>query len=255
MTLESPQDLDGLLKIGRVVALTLRTMQDAVKPGITTAQLDAIGAAVLKSHKARSAPQLTYKFPGVTCISINDEAAHGIPGSRVIQPGDLVNIDVSAELNGYFGDAGASLIVPPSTPEMEVLCAAGKRALAAGIKAAQAGSKINALGRAIETVARETGFRLIRDLGGHGVGRALHEDPRRIPNYFTNRAKDRMVPGLVLTIEPFLTLGSGQIATQADGWTLKTTDGALAVQFEHTVVIMDNGDPILTTYHDGITAY
>lgn len=254
MLIEHPRDLDGLLRIGRVVALAIRAMQDAIQPGITTAELDAIGAAVLKQHKARSAPQLTYKFPAVTCVSINDEAAHGIPGNRVVQPGDLVNVDVSAELDGYFGDAGASFPVPPIDGTTLHLCAAGKQAMQAAIDVARAGNKLNALGRAIEETAQQNGYRIIRDLGGHGVGRALHEDPRRIPNYFTNRLKEKIVPGMVFTIEPFLTTGKGQIDTQADGWTLKTTDGGLAVQYEHTVVVTE-GDPILTTFVEGVTAY
>lgn len=254
MTVESPRDIEGLLRIGRIVALAIRAMHDATQPGITTRELDAIGAAVLQEHGARSAPQLMYKFPAATCISINDVVAHGIAGERTIRAGDLVNIDVSAELDGYFGDAGMSFAIAPVSAETQRLCDAGKRALNAAIAATRVGSRINAVGRAVEQVAYESGYHIIRDLGGHGVGRALHEEPRRIPNYFTNRAKDKLVPGLVFTIEPFLTPGKGQIATQSDGWTLKTTDGAVGVQFEHTVIVTE-GDPILTTYAEGVTLY
>jgi methionyl aminopeptidase len=254
MTVESPRDIEGLRRIGRIVALVIRAMHDATRPGITTRELDAIGAAVLKEHGARSAPQIMYKFPSATCISINDVVAHGIADDREIRAGDLVNIDVSAELNGYFGDAGMSFQVPPLSEDIQRLCAAGQQALHAAIAAARAENRINALGRAVEQVAAASGYRIIRDLGGHGVGRALHEEPRRIPNYFTNRAKDRLIPGLVITIEPFLTPGKGQIATQADGWTLKTTDGAVGVQYEHTVIVTE-GDPILTTYVEGVTLY
>lgn len=246
MSIDGEQDLQALLKIGRIVGMTIETMKNALQVGMTTAELDAIGAAYLKSQGARSAPQLMYNFPAATCISINDEVAHAIAGSRVIQPGDLVNIDVSAELDGYFADAGMSVPMPPVTPEVEHLCQSGRDALEAAIEAARGGSRLNAIGRAVETLAIQRGYRVIRDLGGHGVGRSLHEEPRRVPNYFTNRVKDKLVPGMVMTIEPFLTPGTGKIYTAADGWTLKTSDGQPGVQYEHTVVITE-GRPILLT--------
>lgn len=246
MTIDSDSDLQGLLRIGRVVAETLRVMSAALEPGITTAALDEIGAACLRQHGARSAPILTYRYPGTTCISINDQAAHGIPGKRVVQPGDLVNIDVSAELDGYFADTGASFPVPPVSPEMQYLCDCTQMALERALGAVRAGERLNVIGRAVESVAAPAGLRIIRELGGHGVGRGLHEAPRNVPNYYTARAKERLTEGMVLTVEPFLTYGSGHIFTDKDGWTLRTSDGALAAQYEHTVVITA-GQPILTT--------
>jgi methionyl aminopeptidase len=246
MTIDSDRELEGLKRVGRVVRETMYTMAEAVRPGISTAELDAIGAEVLRRHGARSAPIVTYKYPGHTCISINDEAAHGIPGKRIIKAGDLVNIDVSAEMDGYFADTGASFPVPPVTPEVAYLCQSTQLALNAAIDAVRSGERLNAIGRAVESVASRAGLRIIRELGGHGVGRGLHEDPRNVPNYFTNRAKDRLHEGMVLTIEPFLTYGTGKIFTAKDGWTLKTTDGQLAAQYEHTVVIT-TGKPILLT--------
>lgn len=246
MSVTNDHELKALMKIGRIVRLTIDEMAAALRPGITTAQLDQIGAKVLQGHGARSAPMLTYNYPAATCISINEQVAHGIPGSRVVQPGDVVNIDVSAELNGYMADAGWTYLVPPTTPEMERLCASTMEAMEAAIHAVRSGAKINAIGRAIETIAQRDGYRIIRQLGGHGVGRALHEEPRNVPNYFTNRAKTKLSRGIVMTIEPFLTLGRGEIETDADGWTLKTTDGKPSAQYEHTVIITD-GEAVRVT--------
>ncbi|MBE2182079.1 MAG: type I methionyl aminopeptidase [Anaerolineae bacterium] len=246
MTVESDSDLQGLMRIGQIVGEAVRVMAESLRPGITTKELDEIGAAYLKKRGARSAPILTYKYPGATCISINDEAAHGVPCKREVKAGDLVNIDVSAELDGYFADTGASFPVPPISPEVEFLCDCTQMALDAALEVVRDGQRINVIGRAVESIANKAGLHIIRDLGGHGVGRGLHEDPRNIPNYYTNRAKSRLSDGMVMTIEPFLTFGSGRIYTARDGWTLKTSDGQLAAQYEHTVVIT-HGKPILVT--------
>ncbi|MCB9453739.1 MAG: type I methionyl aminopeptidase [Anaerolineaceae bacterium] len=245
MTIESEKDLLGLMKIGKIVGTARNLMLEQVRPGITTAELDAIGADYLRSHGARSAPILTYKFPGVTCISINDEAAHGIPGSRVIQAGDLVNVDVSAELDGYFADTGASIAVPPTTPVQQQLVDCAQTALERGLAAATAGKPISDIGRAMEGHVKRCGFKIIRDLPGHGVGRKLHEAPS-VPGFYNKKAKTLMKEGMVFTIEPFVSLKSSHIFTAEDNWTLKTMDGSLAAQFEHTIVIT-NGSPILVT--------
>lgn len=246
MSIESEKDLLGLMRIGRIVGLCLQEMIQAVKPGMTTAELDAIGEKFLKGHGARSAPIITYNYPAWTCISINDEVAHGIPGSRVIQEGDLVNVDVSAELGGFFADTGASVPVPPITPEVQMLCDCTREALQSAIDAARAGARMNAIGGAVERVAKQCGLSIIRELNGHGVGRRLHEEPRNVFNYYTHRAKDRLVNGMVFTLEPFLTLGTGRIYTEKDGWTLKTQDRKLGCQYEHTIVVTE-GAPILVT--------
>lgn len=246
MTVESHEDLLGLLKIGRIVGLTLQHMQAAARPGMSTAELDAIGAAFLRQHGARSAPILAYNYPGHTCISINDEAAHGIPSSRVIQPGDLVNIDVSAEMDGYWADTGGTVAMPPISPEKQRLCDYTRKALEAAISVVRAGQPINVIGKAVEAVARQGGYSIIRELGGHGVGRHLHEPPHAVPHHFVRRATQRLTEGMVLTLEPFLTTGAIHVKTEADGWTLRTTDGSLSAQYEHTVVITDEA-PILVT--------
>jgi methionyl aminopeptidase len=246
MTVDSPSDLEGLKRIGRIVALALRDMRAAVKPGVTTSELDAIGASVLERSGARSAPQLVYHFPGATCISINDEAAHGIPGPRRLRPGDLVNLDVSAELDGYFADAGLMASVSPVDATRHNLVLAAGRALKNAIAAAVAGSPINDIGRAIEKEARRSGFYTLHDLGGHGVGRGIHEEPHSNACY-DNPADHRILKeGTVLTIEPFLTTGAERVYTAPDGWTLKTRDSSLSAQFEHTLVIT-RGRPLVIT--------
>ncbi|MDZ4765946.1 MAG: type I methionyl aminopeptidase [Chloroflexota bacterium] len=245
MSIDSQADYIGLMRIGRIVGMALKLMREALRPGMTTAELDGIGAAFLQREGARGAPTLVYQFPGATCISVNDEAAHGIPSNRAIQPGDLVNIDVSAELGGYYADTGASVPVLPVTIEAQRLCDKTQIALQRAIDAARAGAKLNAIGRAIQTEAERSGYRLIRELGGHGVGRRIHEDPT-VHNYFSGKDRLKLTEGLVITLEPFFTLGKGEIYTAPDGWTLRTTDRKLAAQFEHTVIITKDR-PVLVT--------
>lgn len=245
MTVETAEDLRRLLRIGRICGETLYYMLGRIEPGMTTAQLDALGAAFLRQHNARSAPILAYKFPGHTCISINDEAAHGIPGDRVIQPGDLVNVDVSAELEGYWADTAATLIVPPARPEAERLCRFTRQALDEAIKVVQAGRLLNLIGKTVERIARKGGYAIIRELPGHGVGRHIHEKPS-VFNFYRRDDPTLMHEGLVITIEPFFSMGSGHIYTDHDGWTLRTVDHSLSAQYEHTVVVTGDG-PVLVT--------
>lgn len=246
MTIQDERDLLGLMKIGRICAQTLHYMLNQVCAGISTAELDKMGAAMLRTHGARSAPILMYRYPASTCISINEEIAHGIPGKRVIQPGDVVNIDVSAELDGYIADTGASMIVPPAVEHAEKLLTRTQATLEKAIEVVTAGAPLNQIGRVIEGEARKFGYKILRELGGHGVGRSLHEYPRNIPNYFAPRLRTRMTEGLVFTVEPFLNLGIGKIKQSQDGWTLTSADGTLSAQFEHTVVVT-RGKPVIVT--------
>lgn len=245
MTIESGNDLLGLQRIGKIVALTLQEMKKHLRPGLTTAELDEIGGAFLKKHGAHPAPKLVHNFPGITCISLNNEAAHGIPGDRLIRQGDLVNIDVSAELDGYFADTGATIPVLPVSPLKQKLCDCGQRALKRAIASARAGRPINAIGRAAQTTAHRCGFTVIRNLPGHGVGRDLHEEPT-VPGFYLPLANQRLTEGLVITVEPFLSTRAHHVVPDADGWTLKTSDGSLVAQYEHTIVITKKRPIIIT---------
>lgn len=246
MKIASERDIEGLRAVGRVVARTLAEMAAAIEPGITTLELDKIGASALRRAKARSAPRCVYSFPGDTCISINEEAAHGIPGDRVLEAGDVINIDVSAELDGYFGDTGATFLVPPEDEFKRRLVQTAEQALARAMRAAVAGARLNLIGHAIETTAEEAGFKTLRDLGSHGVGRSLHEEPRFIPNFHDPLDTRRLQDGQVITIEPFVSTGSVGCRTAADGWTLISGSDNLSAQFEHTMVIRD-GEPLIMT--------
>lgn len=237
MSIVTDKDLEGLRRIGHIVAWTLKVMMEKLCPGMTTRELDEIGRACLEHHGARSAPQLERDFPGATCISVNDESAHGIPGDRVIREGDLVNIDVSAELGGYFADNGGSVPVPPVPDSTLVLCRTSHRALERAIASVRAGRPLNVIGRAIESEAKRGGFRVIRNLCGHGLGRRLHEYPTDVCSYYNRQDRRRLTSGLVIAIEPFLSTGATEVKTAADGWTEKTPDGSLTAQYEHTIVV------------------
>lgn len=239
MIVKNQKDLDGLKRIGQICGYTLQEMLKHVQPGISTRELDAIGAAFLQKHGAASAPIVTYQYPGWTCISINEEIAHGIPGSRVVKAGDVVNIDVSAMLEGFWADTGASMLVPPVQPVHKRLLEHTKDALYAGIRQAISGNRVYDISRAIENVARTERYSVIRELNGHGVGRALHEDPT-IPNMFRRDANEVLLPGQVFTIEPFFNLGRGRIKEAKDGWTLYTVDRTISAQFEHTVIALED---------------
>lgn len=246
MTIQSRADLEGLRVAGRAVAEARDTMAKHVSPGVTTAELDAIGAAVLARHGARSAPKLAYQFPGTACISVNDELAHGIPRSaKVLRDGDLVNIDVSAELDGYWADTGASFAVGDVSARSRDLLEATRTALHEAMREVKAGRPIRNIGRAVERRAKRSGFRVIRDLCGHGVGRHIHEMPN-VPNTFDTHNHDVLWEGLVMTIEPFLTTGATRVVQDRDGWTLRTPDGSWGAQFEHTMVVT-SGEPIVLT--------
>ena len=248
MTIESQSDIVALQRIGRIVSLTLQKMLDSIEPGMTTAELDAIGARMLAESGARSAPQLAYDFPGATCISVNEQAAHGVPGGRIIKAGDLVNVDVSAELDGYFADTGGTKIVPPSSPIKTRLCHATRTALAEAIKVARAGQPLNRIGRAIEQVANTHRLRIIENLAGHGVGRAIHEEPEHILGYYDPRDQRILKEGMVIAIEPFLSTRSRTVSESDDGWTLVGMPGNLSAQYEHTMIIT-RGEPIVVTVH------
>jgi methionyl aminopeptidase len=246
MSIEGPDDLEGLRRVGRVVAHARDAMLAEVRAGISTAELDEIGRDVLRAHGARSAPQLAYDFPGWTCISVNDAIAHGVPSRDVhLRAGDVVNIDVSAELDGYWADTGASAPVGQVAPRLRQLLWVTRNVQREAMMQARAGARLNAIGALVERRARRHGFRVVRSLGGHGVGRHIHEAPH-VSNVCEKHDKTVLWEGLVLTIEPFLTTRASDVVEDDDGWTLRTPDGSIGAQFEHTFVVT-RGAPIVLT--------
>lgn len=245
MSISSPSDRQGIRRAGKVVAEALDAMRKAVAPGVTTAELDAVGEAVLARRGARSAPRAVYGFPGCSCISLNDEIVHGIPGARVVAPGDVVKLDVTAECDGYIADAADTVLVPPVSAAMRRLRQSAVASFHAGLDAARLGGPVNEIGRAVERRVTADGFAIIRELCGHGVGRTIHEPPD-VANYYVPSQRDRLTEGLVLTIEPMLAQRRSRAVQKADGWTIATSNGCLSTHYEHTLIITKDGPEIVT---------
>jgi methionyl aminopeptidase len=245
MSINGPEELAGMRAAGAVVRLMLAAMKSAVRPGITTGELDDLGAAIMRQHGARSAPALVYRFPGVSCISVNEEAVHGIPGRRALVSGDLVKLDVTIEKDGFMADAAMTVPVGEVSDERSRLIACAERAFAKAMLVARAGFRVWEIGRAVEREVRRGGFFVIRDLGGHGIGRTIHEDPR-VPNYADRGADQILTEGLVITVEPIIAAGTGVAFVARDKWTMVTADHSASAHYEHTLVIT-KGEPILLT--------
>jgi methionyl aminopeptidase len=245
VSIESYEQLRALKDVGRICGLAVRAMSRAVRPGITTQDICDIGAKIMRENGARSAPRLVYGFPGEICISLNGEAVHGIPGTRVIRAGDLVKLDVTFEKNGYMADTAATIAVEPVTNQARGLIACAERAFQQAMRVARAFRHVNEIGKAIESEVRRSGFSVIRQLGGHGIGRTIHEPPS-VPNFHDLAARQLLTPGLVLAVEPIIAAGAGRSRTAEDGWTERTIDGSLSAHFEHTIVITDRAPVLLT---------
>ncbi|MCF7222089.1 type I methionyl aminopeptidase [Marilutibacter chinensis] len=245
MTIQHQDDIDGLRRAGALVADVLARMREAAVAGAVSRDLDALGAELMRAAGARPAPTLTYGFPAATCISLNSVAAHGIPDATVLRDGDLVNIDVSAELDGYFADTGASFVVGAPSARQRRLLDAAREARDAAIAQLRADNPLNSIGRTVEAVAARRGFRVIRDLGSHGIGRALHEAPGSIPGHYDPRDTRRLHDGMVITVEPFLSTHCTRTVEADDGWSMVCPRGH-AAQFEHTVIVT-RGEPIVVT--------
>lgn len=246
MIVKTEADLEGLKKISKVVANCLQYMARVMEPGMTTKELDNLGGKYLELHGARSGPMLVYNFPGYTCISLNHEVAHGVPSDKKIKAGDLINIDVSAELDGYYSDNGGSFIVPPQKDEYVRLLDATKKALNAAIAAVKAKEPINVIGLNVEKVAKEYGYTIIENLGSHGVGKSLHEEPTFIAGYYDKKDKRVLKEGQVITIEPFLSTGARIVDEEPDNWTLVSGKEFRSAQFEHTMVVLKDRALVLT---------
>src|SRR5258708_6381518 len=247
MSINGPDELEGMRAAGAVVRLMLEAMRDEVRPGITTGELDEVGAGVMRQHGAQSAPALVYGFPGVSCISLNDEAVHGIPGPRALQAGDLVKLDVTVEKDGFMADAALTVPVGEVTEERLNLIACAERAFAKAMLVARAGFRVWEIGRAVEREVRRRGFSVVRELAGHGVGRPIHEAPRG-PKYTGARGGQILTEGLVITVEPIIAAGSGRSFTAKDKWTILTADRRASAHYEHTLVISNGAPMLLTAY-------
>jgi len=245
MCVRTAAELEGLREAGRIARLCLEAMRAEVREGVTTAALDAIGAAVLARCGARSAPALVYGFPGHSCISVNDEVVHGIPSARVLRAGDLVKLDVTVEKQGFIADTAVTVPVGRIGRIEQELLACTRRAFDAALQVARAGRTTREIGRAIGAEAARGGFAVVRDLSGHGIGRTIHEPPT-IPNFDDPDARERLEPGLVITVEPIFALGGGEVALAPDGWTVRTADRVASSHHEHTLVVTES-DPLLLT--------
>jgi methionyl aminopeptidase len=245
MSIRSHAELEKLRKIGKIVRRALDAAAAAVQPGITTAELSEIGARILASHGAESAPPRVYGFPAALCISVNDEAIHGIPGGRMIRTGDLVKLDLVASKDGFYADAAVTVAAGHASAAAMELVGCAEAAFRQGAKAARLGNRVSEIGRAVDRETRLRGFQVIRELCGHGVGGTIHEPPT-VPNYHDPRFRTRLTEGLVITIEPIIAAGVGRGILQPDGWTIRTVDGSLSAHYEHTVVITRR-EPILLT--------
>jgi methionyl aminopeptidase len=252
MSITKESELLGMQKASEAVAFALKSMMNYAQPGMTTKALDAYGAKILSDFGAKSAPNLTYGFPGCTCISVNNEICHGIPSdNRILRDGDLINIDVSAELNGFWSDNGASFVLGNDIHQHQKLVDASKEILTKAINNIKGGVKIADIGFLIETEAKKRGYKVIKNLGGHGIGRSLHEQPDELLNYKNRYDQRRFKKNSVVAIETFISTTSSFAEQQNDGWTMVGNKGGYMAQHEHTIVITD-GKPIILTEMNGI---
>jgi len=245
MSIKTVEEFECMRTVGWVVRRVIDAMRQHARPGVTTAELDDIGSRVMREHGARSAPSLVYGFPGTNCISLNDEAVHGIPGERRLSDGDIVKLDVTMEKDGFMADAAVTIAVGRIPDEKQRLIACAERAFAKAKLVTRAGVRVREIGRVIEREVRQTGFSVIRELGGHGIGRTIHEEPR-VPNYADPLANHILTDGLVITVEPIIAAGSGRAVLASDGWTVRTVDRKPSAHYEHTLVVT-TGEPILLT--------
>ena len=247
MTITNEKELTNLKHIGFIVATILDKMSNYMQIGMTTSELDLYGKSLFEFYQAESAPLKDYNFPGYTCISINEEVAHGIPSSRIICAGDIVNIDVSGVKNAIYADTGGSFIIPPSNKLKEHLCNSTKQALNNAMSVAKSGSRITLIGKEISKTAKLNQFEIIENLCSHGVGNSLHEYPEDITNYYNRYDYRTFTAGMVITIEPFLSTNSRIVNEKNDGWTLLANKHNLSAQYEHTMVITNTKPLIITS--------
>jgi methionyl aminopeptidase len=245
VVVKSAADLAQMRQAGRVAAAALREIAATVSPGVTTAELDRVGETFIRDHGAVPSFKNYRGYPASICTSINDEVVHGIPGSRVLLPGEIVSIDLGVYLHGFHVDVAETVPVGQVAPRVRLLLDVTARALDAGIARAVAGSTLGDVGWAIQSVVEASGFSCVRDFAGHGIGRALHEEPQ-VPNLGRPRTGTRLAPGMTLAIEPMVNMGAPDVYIADDGWTVRTRDGSWSAHAEHTVAITPDGPQILT---------
>ncbi|RZM25100.1 MAG: type I methionyl aminopeptidase [Pedobacter sp.] len=251
MSITRESELIGMQKASEAVALTLKEMRNYAQPGMTTKQVDNYGGQILNDLGAKSAPYVTYGFPGWTCISVNNEFCHGIPSNkRILNEGDLINIDVSAELDGFWSDNGGSFVLGTDVHQHQKLIDASKQILHRAIHAIKGGVRIADVGLLIETEAKKRGYRVIKNLTGHGIGRSLHEEPSEIANFRDRSNLTRFRKNSVVAIETFISTTSTYAETTQDGWTMVGNKGGFMAQHEHTIVVTDGKPIILTEMND-----
>ena len=245
--LKSPREIDIMARGGQILGATVAMLRREVKPGMTTWQLDELAEAFIRSH-AGATPSFKglYGFPGSVCVSINEEIVHGIPSrKRTLNDGDIISIDVGVKYEGYHTDSATTVAVGAVPDESQRLLDVTQRALEAGIGAAQPGNHVGDIGAAIQAVVETSGFSIVRDLVGHGIGVAFHEEPQ-VPNYGKPKRGTKLTPGLTIAIEPMVNVGGPTTRTMPDRWTVVTVDGSRSAHFEHTVALTDHGPEILT---------
>jgi len=252
MSIESQDELQGLQAASQAVAITLKKMRNYARPGMSTQELDIYGFKLLQSFGAIPAPKKDYQFPGYTCISLNHEVCHGIPSpTRKLKEGDLINIDVSAELHGYYGDNGCSFILGRDHRQLEKLVQASQAILHQALSNIRSRVKIADVGALIDREARKRGYRVVKNICGHGIGRKLHEAPREIPCFKDKRNKGRFKKNMVIALETFISTRAQYVYEMEDGWTLSTRDNSYVAQHEHTIVVTDRY-PLILTQENGI---
>jgi len=247
ITLKSPREIEAMARAGRIVAGTLALMQEILRPGMSTEDLDAAAETYIRSHDgATPSFKGLYGFPKTLCTSIDTEIVHGIPSSkRVLAEGSIVSVDVGVQLEGLHADSATTLAVGSITPSAERLLTVTRESLAAGIAQARVGNHVGDIGHAVQQVAEAAGFGVVRELVGHGIGTRFHEEPQ-VPNYGSPKRGPRLLEGMTLAIEPMITIGNPTTRTLGDKWTVVTADGSLSAHFEHTVAITADGPRILT---------
>lgn len=245
MSIDSDEELAGMERAGQATRAVLESMKAAVQPGVSTRELDEIGAETMRKLGAQSAPKLVYQFPGYNCISVNEEIVHGVPGGRKLVKGDLVKLDVTVEVGGFMADACETVAVGAVSNQARQLMECVKRAFWAGVSAVKPGARAFDIGREVQRTTAAAGYAVVRDLTGHGIGRTIHERPT-IPNQYDPRCAEVLHEGLVFTIEPMIAVGTSRTVTMKDGWTVRTRDRSLSAHHEHTLVVMKDGARLLT---------